>query len=302
MKKIISFLFLSIFLLGCTSAPLTDSKKLSVYASFYPLAFLTEQIAGDKAMVLNVVPNGVEPHDFEPSTKTIAQIIDSDLFLYNGAGLDEWANDFVKTLDSSEPVLLKTSTLVDILATKYAEEGESAGIADPHFWLDPNNMIKIADQIKMKLISIDPANANFYENNNTKLKSELGSLNQDFISGLQSCEMKTFVTSHAAFAYLAKGYGLEMFAISGLSPDEEPSTKKIAEISEMVEEYGIKYVVAETLLSSKIGETIADETGAQILVLNPIEGLTNDDEKNGENYLSIMSSNLKNLKTALSCT
>ncbi len=302
MKKIISFLVLSVFLLGCKSEPLTDDKRVSIYASFYPLAFLAEQIVGDKALVLNVVPNGVEPHDFEPSAKTIAQIIDSDLLLYNGAGLDEWANDFVKTLEGAEPAVLKTSTLVDILATKYAEEGESAGIADPHFWLDPNNMIKIADQIKMKLISIDPANANFYENNNTKVKSQLESLNQDFVAGLQTCNMKTFVTSHAAFAYLAKGYGLEMLAISGLSPDEEPSTKKIAEISELVEQYKIKYVFAETLLSSKISETIADETGAQILVLNPIEGLTNDDEKNGENYLSIMSSNLKNLKTALSCT
>ena len=90
---------------------------------------------------------------------------------------------------------------------------------------------------------------------------------------------QNLVTSHAAFAYLAKQYGLEMLAISGISPDEEPSSKKIAEISKLVEKYGIKYVFSESLLSSKITETIANETDAQILVLNPIEGLTNDEEK-----------------------
>ena len=300
MKKIISLVLLASFFYGCTSAPLIDEKQVSVYASFYPLSFLTEQIAGEKANVVNVVPSGVEPHDFEPSSKTIAQITDSDLFLYNGVGIDEWAVQLVSTFDSDHTVI-NTSTFVDILATQYADDGEMLGVADPHFWLDPNNMMKIADKIKSKLISIDPANANFYENNYVALNAKLQTIDSNFLEGLKTCESKTFVTSHAAFAYLAKQYGLEMLAISGISPDEEPSSKKIAEISKLVEKYGIKYVFSESLLSSKITETIANDTDAQILVLNPIEGLTNDEEKTGEDYLTIMNSNLKNLKTALSC-
>ncbi len=293
MKKILLFIVLASFLLGCKSEPQSGNQKVKVFSSFYPLAFLAEEIAGEKAEVTNVVPNGVEPHDFEPSSKIIAQVTDSDLFLYNGAGLDEWANQLVTTLNSDRPGLINSSAFVDVL--------EIGGQKDPHFWLDPNNLMKIADQIKEKLISVDPKNANFYENNNIQLQTKLKVLDSNFVDALKTCDTETFVSSHAAFAYLAKKYGLEMLAISGISPDEEPSSKKIAEIASLVKEYGIKYVFSETLLSSKISETIASETGAQILVLNPIEGLTNDEEKNGENYFSIMNSNLKNLKTALSC-
>lgn len=293
MKK--TFFLISTFLLliSCTSASPADTSKLSIYSSFYPLAFLAEQIAGDKAEVINVVPNGVEPHDFEPSSKTIAQITDSDLFLLNGAGLDAWANQFIDSLDSSHPTVINTSEFVELF--------KSGNTVDPHFWLDPTNLMKISDKINERLISIDPSNANFYETNHTNLQAKLMTLDSDFTAGLKTCDTKSFVTSHAAFQYLAKRYNLEMVSIAGISPDEEPSIKKIAEISSLVEQYGVKYVFSETLLSSKITETIANESKAQILVLNPIEGLTNDEEKTGEDYFSIMRLNLKNLKTALEC-
>lgn len=301
-KKLV---LLTLLITAC-STPETESDKIDVKASFYPLAYFAEQIGGDKSIVENLTPAGVEPHDFEPGSKSVADIHSSDIFVFNGAGLDPWAETLKTDLEAESVYVLEASEAVDLLDSKYEEEEvgeeehEDEGF-DPHFWLDPNTSIKIVESVMNAYVSVDPENAQYYQTEGDELIAKLKVLDGKFKAELETCETRTFITSHAAFAYLAKAYNLNMIPISGVSPEEEPSSKQLAEISDLVKEHGIKYIFSETLLDPKFAETIANESGAEILVLNPIEGLTQEDIAAGKDYISVMEENLQNLKTALSC-
>ena len=172
---------------------------------------------------------------------------------------------------------------------------------DPHFWLDPNNVIKQTEIIGEKIVHIDTPNTQYYLENITSFQEQLLKLDQKYKNELASCTTRTIITSHNAFEYLAHQYNLEIISISGLSPEQEPSPKKMIEVIEKVKEKNIQYIFFETLVSPKLSETIASEVGAKTLVLNPIEGLSEEEISNGKNYIKVMEENLKNLKTALTC-
>jgi zinc transport system substrate-binding protein len=297
---------------GCTnelssSAPTSsDDTRTSVVTSFYPLDFLAESIAGDAATVSTITPTGVDAHDFEPSPRDIAQVTDADVFLFQGAGVDPWAEDI--EIDG---------TVIEMIDTVEAREGEEHehegeehegeehehdhGDIDPHTWLDPVLMQAHATAVSDALRTEDADNAETYTNNAQQVIDELVRLDEDFANGLATCEQNTIVVSHDAFGYLADRYGFETRSIAGLSPSDDPSAKELAELTELVEEEGITYIFTETLVSARLAETVANETGAQILTLNPLEGLTQEQIDNGENYFSVMRQNLDALKTGLAC-
>jgi len=285
-----------------------NSLKIKVVTSFYPLYFFTSQITGDKAVVSNITPAGAEPHEYEPTARDMAQIESSNLLVLNGGGLEGWSENVQSNLNKD-----KTKVVVagDGLTTKiikeegeheeHAEEGHHHDGIDPHIWLSPILAKQMIDKIELGLSEIDPINSSYYKSNAEILKNKLSVLDEEFKNGLATCESKDIITSHAAFAYLASTYELNQVSIAGLSSEEEPSSKEMAEIAQFAKANNVKYIFFENLISPKLSETIAKEIGAQTLLLNPMEGLTDDEIKSGKDYFSEMRSNLVNLKIALQC-
>ncbi len=266
------------------TSPISKEDKITITASFYPLYFFSKEITGDRAEVINLTKAGSEPHDFEPSTKDIRNIENSKLLIVNGNTFESWLPQFGEQISQENTQILKV--------------GESP---DPHLWLDPVLAQNQVEMINAKLQEIDPTNATFYQTNSKMLIQKLAELDSEFRTGLSKCEKNKIITSHGAFAYLAQRYNLRQVSIQGLNPDGDPSPAKIAETAKLAKENGINYIFFETLVSPKIAETIAKEIGAKTLVLNPIEGLNETEEQNGQDYFSIQRSNLANLRLALNC-
>lgn len=285
-------LLMTISLAGCLGTTTQNtSDKISVAVSMYPEAFLTEHIGGDFVSTYVIVPVGVEPHDFEPSPSDLSHITNSKLFIYHGANIDLWASRIADELDTSLVHVLNASSSVSLLNDN-----------DPHFWLDPVAMQSVAKNILKELILVDPSHTAEYEKNAAILISQLESLHNDYAQTLRECRVRTVATSHSAFAYLAQRYAFVQLPISGISPNIEPSVRDMQNLIAVLREKNIRYVTFETLASSRISETIANEVGAQSLILNPIEGLTTEDIKNNHDYFSLMRENLKTLKTVMECT
>ena len=266
-----------------------ENARMQVVASFYPLAYIAERIGGEYVSATNLTPAGSEPHDFDPSPRDIAVLQDSHVFLYNGVGLEPWAPRVIPELMQNGVRVIDASNGLEIMGT------------DPHVWLDPvfvKQQVKIVADI---FAEVDSAHTVFYKENASVYIQELEKLHQEFTAGLTSCKRRDIVTTHAAFAYLAKRYTLNMMPISGLSPDAEPSPARLVEISRFVRENGIMHIFFETLVSPKVAETIASETGAQTISFNPLEGLTDEEIQQGKTYISVQRENLQALRIALEC-
>ncbi len=273
-----------------------DDGKLKVTTSFYPLFFFSGQIGGDKANIYNITPAGAEPHDYDPSTQDIARIENSSLIVLNG-GVEAWGDKIRQTLLGKNKVIVVAGE--KLLTRQLEEEGQA--IKDPHVWLDPALAKEEVGNILAGFEKVDPINKSYYEQNAKTLDSKLDQLDTEYKNGLASCQNKDIITSHAAFGYLASRYGLNQVPIAGLSPDEEPSSKQLAQVSGFAKKNGIKYIFFESLVSPKLSDTIAKEVGAKTLVLDPLEGIGGEDIKAGKDYFSVMRQNLANLQIALQC-
>lgn len=314
MRRIALLLALIMALLtlaGCgqaTNAPTfeTDSGKVKVAASFYPIYEFAKAVGGDKVDVINLVPPGVEPHDWEPKASHMKTLNQADLFLYNGIGMEHWVAKTLKSLDNKSVVALETAKGFTLIKGQVIDDGHGHGkkgeeVMDPHIWLDPQGVIHQVKAIRDALSQIDAANKATYAANAEAFIAQLNALDAEFKAGLGSCKSKEFFTTHAAFGYLANRYGLEQHAIMGLTPDAEPKPRTIKRIVEEAKEHNVTYIFFETLVSDKVAGVVAKEIGAQTLVLNPFEGLTDEEIAAGKNYLTVMRENLKNLQTALEC-
>jgi zinc transport system substrate-binding protein len=303
MKRIIAFF--AIALLGSVllvffavskrqPLPKPQAGKIIVSSSFYPLADFAKRVGGEKIEVINITPVGVEAHDYEPTPRDISAIRVSRLFLYQGANFDPWAERVANDISGSNTAVINMAENFDLLSVE-------AGKKDPHFWLDPVLAQKEVVIIRDELKKIDPSNAALYEENAQKFSVSLDSLDRVIRSGLSHCALSEIIVSHEAFNYFAARYGLKVIAISGVSPDIEPSAQVLGEIAKIAREKNIHYIFFETLASPKLAETVAKEAGIQTSVLNPVEGLTPEEVSAGKDYLSIMGENLHNLEQALQC-
>ncbi|MFB5265912.1 metal ABC transporter solute-binding protein, Zn/Mn family [Paenibacillus enshidis] len=288
-----------------------DGGKLNIVTTIYPMYEFSRQVAGDHANVTALVPAGTEPHDWEPSAKDMAQIQDADVFVYNGI-VETWVEDALASTNNDQRIAVEASSGIDLTEgteVEHAEEGgehdhEEEGHShdyalDPHVWLSPVLAQKEVEAIKAALIKADPVNQADYEANADAYISKLKELDQAYRDGLAGVKSKEFVTQHAAFAYLATEYGLTQVPISGLSPEQEPSPDQMAQIVQFAKEHQVKTIFFETLVDPKVAETIASEISAKAAVLNPLEGLTEDEIKNNRDFITVMQENLKALITAL---
>lgn len=316
--KIATSLMLLTFLVlsGCSGNPAAESKntegKLQVYTSIYPLYDFAKKIGGQHVAVTNLIPPGVDSHSFELQARDMGKLSEADLLVYNGGGFEPWMERVNKMLDPDEirVVNVTESILPDKgQASREASheashghghgEGHSADGTDPHVWLDPQLAKQQASSIRDALVQLDRAHKSDYMKNYDQLAAELDQLDQEFKEMVAHAPKKEFAVSHASFTYLAKRYGLEQIAVSGLSPSDEPSPQELEKIIKHVQKHDIDVILFETLVSSKIAQVVKNEVKAEALVLNPLEGLSESEMKRGEDYFSVMRKNKENLAKAL---
>ncbi|HYU85682.1 MAG TPA: metal ABC transporter substrate-binding protein [Kribbellaceae bacterium] len=289
-------------LAGCGGASATGSSgKLDVVASFYPLEFVAKKIGGDRVDVTTLTAPGVEPHDLELTPKQVGSLGKAKLVVYE-KGLQPAVDDAVEQNARDAGYDVSGDAELEPTGARFQEEGEKAhpGDLDPHFWLDPTRMSAVADGVAARLSAADPEGADGYKQRAEALKGELGALDGEFKAGLASCTLKVFVTSHEAFAYLAKRYGLEQVGIAGFTPDAEPSPARIKAVQDIVRQHHVTTIFYEELVSPKVAESVARDLHVQAAVLSPIEGLA--DASSTDDYLSLMRANLAALKKANSCS
>ncbi len=282
----------------------SESQKIQVVASFYPMADFAQKIGGDHVEVENLCPAGTEPHEWEPSPTDVKAIESARVFIYNGADMEGWVDDTLASANVTGTVVC-ASDGIDLRVADHdhdadeADSHEHAGEHDPHVWLAPENAKKEAENIKDALVKADPDNASDYEANYEKWAREFDDLDSEFASRLSQTSGKTIVVSHEAFGYLCDAYGLTQEPITGMDAEGEPDAKTMAEIVQFVRDNNVKVIFSEDLVSPKIAQQIADETAASCEVLNPIEGLEQDELDAGGDYFSVMRDNLDELVSAL---
>lgn len=281
-----------------------ENGKLKIFTSFYPMYFIAEEIVQDKAEVINMIPAGVEPHDWEPTLKTMAQLQESDIFIYNGAGMERWVDRVIENMDTGRTKIVEASKGIDLISGEEHEDEEhdddhDHGNYDPHVWVSPVNLKKQALNVLNALIEKDGSNEDYYRANYDKLISRLDALDNDIREAAKSFKTNIIVTSHEAFGYFAKEYDLKQIPIRGISPQQEPSPAKLAEIVKLCKDNNIKYIFVEKFVNPKYSETIAGEIGGEVLTLNAAHGLTQEEMDKGMDYITIMYENLENLKKAL---
>ncbi|WP_338554775.1 metal ABC transporter substrate-binding protein [Paenibacillus sp. KS-LC4] len=315
-----------------------EAKKLQVVTTFYPMYEFSKQVGGDYADVTALIPAGTEPHDWEPSAKDMAVLKEADVFVYNGI-VEGWAEQALESAVNEKRVVVEASSSIELAEggedehshggvangaseaahadaehehdhdhaaeheeATHEEEGhahEHEHSLDPHVWLSPKLAQAEVAAIQEAFAKADPTHADQYKANADAYIAKLQQLDDAYKAGLAGAKRTEFVTQHAAFGYLAREYGLTQVPISGLSPDQEPSPEQMAEIVKLAKEQQIKTIFFETLVDPKIASTIASEIGAKTAVLNPLEGLTEEETEDGLDYIGVMTNNLEALKLAL---
>jgi zinc transport system substrate-binding protein len=258
-----------------------DDGRIDVVASFYPLAWVSEHVGGDAVRVRDLTPPGAEPHDFELGPDDVDHIQDADLVVVLGKGF--------------QPAVEKAADGRDGTTLVVADALELTG-DDPHVWLDPVQMGAVVAAVIEALVGVDPAHANGYRDRGAEVSEQLGLLDEDLAMGLAECARHDIVTAHEAFGWLADRYGLTQEAIAGISPEQEPDPKRLAELTDLVKAKGVTTIFTEELVSPKVAKTLARETGARTEVLSPLES-----KPGSGDYLSVMREDLAKLRKALDC-
>ena len=306
MKKLSMLLVaLAMFIVGCGGEKQSVSDKLQVAASFYPMAEFARNVAGDKAEVFVLVPDGAEAHDWEPSPSDLSRLGKAQVFVYNGV-VEPWAKQALTALSERKILAVQTGLgLYERAGETHEEEhhhhdhGCAHGKEDPHVWISPKKAIKQVERITAVLCEADAKNAKYYQDNSAKYVEQLKALDIQLTNLAKNAPRKVFVTAHAAFGHLADDYGLKQLAVNGLSPHAEPTPADLQRLIKVVQEENVRYVFFETLTDPKLAKLVADETGAEISVLDPLEGLNEEGRKNKLDYLQIMQRNIHNLQIAL---
>jgi zinc transport system substrate-binding protein len=264
----------------------TGNGKIDIVATFYPTYDISKNIVGDLANVEQVIPFGVEPHSFEPTPQNMLKIINSELFIYTGEHLDEWANEVANSTIYKEN-FLKLAPFVEIVND------------DPHFWLSFSNFKKIIVAIEERISKIDPENSAIYKENRDGYLAQVENLENRFKTELGNCKLQKVIVNHNAFQYLSREFNFQTIPVMGLSPDEQPSAKRVGEIIELSKDGEISTIFFEELASDKVAQSISKESGLKVSSLSPVGNVPAN--KSNDGFLKIMSQNLENLKEALDC-
>ena len=286
----------------------SSAQKIKVVASFFPMYEFTKNIAGDRAEVVLMVPNGEEPHGWEPNTQEVQMVQDARLFIYNGAGVESFVPNLSSSGNFPHTTFVKASDGIQMLDAdvKNLNQQEAKPIIeqggkDPHVWNDPVLAQQEVNNIANALEKADPANAQYYQANANAYNQKLAKLDQDIKSAFSTCNTHTFVSFHNAFSYFTQRYGLTDIWITGIAPESEVSPQDIAKVENIAKQNNVKIIFSEDLVDPKLAQSLANDVGAQTKVLSPLEGLTHEDQQKGVTMIDKWYENLDNLKVALEC-
>ncbi|MBT3995273.1 MAG: zinc ABC transporter solute-binding protein [Chloroflexi bacterium] len=279
--------------------------EITVITTTYPLTFLSEKIGGNRITIKQLAKPGVEAHDFEPAPSDIRDISNSDLFIYNHPAFESWALNAAASAasadgDNSPTVTVQTINL-EAAGENHGGQEEDHSTFDAHVWLNPLKAQEQADRILSALIEVDPEGAQIYTRNADGLDVELQALDDLIGKQISSCELDSVVVSHLAFGHMAERYGFGQIGLAGLSPEFESGPAQIAGVIKKMNDLGISHIMQEPNVSDRLAETVAAETGAELLTLHPLEVRTSEQASSGVDYLEIMKSNADALQTALRC-
>ena len=363
----------------------TDSDRLQVVATIYPLGYFAERVGGDRAEVNVLIGPGIEAHGFEPTASDLLALGDADVIVMNGIGLEPWMDGAIDAIgDDLTAIVVEAADSARAMegevhshgedeeghhdddeeghhdddeeghhdedeeghhdedeeghhdddeeghhdedeeghhdddeeghhededdgdhghehADDEGDHGDEESALDPHMWLSPTLAAHQVERIRDAFVSADAANADGYRQRADELISELNALEQEFADSLGACKHDHFVTSHAAYGYLAAQYGLEQISVAGLSADVEPSPQRLAGVTDRVTDLGLGHVLVEPVLSDRLAQTVARETGVELLTIHAIGSVTENELEAHGDYFGLMRDNLANLRVALEC-
>ncbi|MGT2826678.1 metal ABC transporter solute-binding protein, Zn/Mn family [Streptococcus himalayensis] len=290
----------AIGLMGCSQETGKKDSGMKIVTSFYPIYSMVQEIAGEINDV-RMIQSSSGIHSFEPSANDVAAIYDADVFVYHSRTLESWAGSLDPSLQKSTVKVIEASqgmSLDKVAGLEDMEAGEGVDektLYDPHTWLDPEKVAEEAHIIAQELSKVDPDHQDVYKKNADKLSQDAQALTKKYQPIFEKVSQKTFVTQHTAFSYLAKRFGLEQLGIAGISPEQEPSPRQLAEIEEFVKRYKVQTIFVESNASSKVAETLVKSTGVDLKTLNPLEA----DPGNDASYLENLEENLERLAKEL---
>jgi len=286
----------------------TNSARLKVVASFFPMYEFARNVGGDRADVRDFIPIGEEPHGWEPPTQAILDVQNSQLFVYNGAGIEAFIPSFLSEGNFPNTTFVKASEGIAMLNAdvQHMDKNEAApvisqGGKDPHVWNDPILAEQEVRNIANAMEKADPANAKYYENNTVSYIAKLSKLDQDIRSGFTNCKTHTFVSFHNAFNYFSQRYNLTNYWISGIAPEAEITPQDLARVENIAKTNNVKIIFAEDVVDPKLAETLAADVDAQVKILSPLEGINETERKEGITFIDKWYQNLANLKEAMGC-
>lgn len=309
MKKILGVIFVLFAIIAVLQISMKKEQSKNEVKSIKPVVALStfslydiaKHVAGDTLDVFMIMPPGVDAHSFEPTPKLIVKIQESALVIYSGAGLEPWIKKFQfksHVINMSEYVKLRELKEGAHQHT-HDEHASHESSLDPHYWLDIENMIKATQVITEAFIKIVPQHKSLYYKNEASYIKMLKELDAEYKASLKSCKKETIIVNHDAFSYLAQRYGFHVEALSGLSPDAQPSAKNMAKLIEHVREYGLKTVFFESFVSDKAIKSIANEAQVKVDVLYPLGNITK--QQTNATYEELMKSNLQKISRAMEC-
>jgi zinc transport system substrate-binding protein len=305
----IFFLFLFLFCLPGPPPCAQAQTKLKVVTTLFPLKEFASAVGGERAQVDLLLPPGAEPHAWEPRPSDLGKIQRADVFIYIGPAMEPWAGDLLKATGSASLKIVEASKGLKLMEAKDLPPEASPSRTrarmeqvDPHVWLDFSLDRKIIQAIAAALGEKDPRNASWYRANGERYNSRLEALDKKFEAGLSSCRHRQIVLGgHSAFAYLAKRYGLQQIPLYGISPNAEPTPKKLVEVIQAAKSHRVKYIFFEQMVNPKLAQVLAQEAGVQTLALYNGANLTRDQLKEKATFLGLMEKNLENLRKGLDC-
>lgn len=284
--------------------PETQPQRLQVVTTLFPLYDFARAVGGDQAEVVLLLPPGVEPHGFEPKPDDVLKIHRADLFVYTHPAMEPWAANVVAGVDPKRVAVIDASAGTRLLPAETGDDhdhGHAEGI-DPHLWLDFDNARIMVGNIAAAMAARDPARGDRYLANAAAYQSQLAALDDRFRAGLADCRGKVLLQGgHFTFGYLARRYGLDYHAAAAVNPAAEPTPARLAELVRQLRASGLHTVFSEELVSPRVAETIARETGAAILPLSGGHNISRDQLMQGTTFIAIMERNLENLEKGLEC-
>ncbi|WP_416181331.1 metal ABC transporter substrate-binding protein [Acidaminococcus timonensis] len=298
MKRLL-YIFCSVLLLlaagcGAPKAEKPDGGKLPVVASFYAMKEITQAIGGDKVDVRTLIPEGTEPHEFQPTTRSMKDLSRARVLVIQGLGMEPWAEEMVKAAENKDLVQVVAAWQVQPIQNEEKEEIREHGQYDPHAWLSPSCAQLEARAIADGLAKADPANRAYYEANADKFIARLQTLEDKYKEKFRQVHRKDFVTGHAAFAYVCRDFGLEQSSVEGVFASGEPNARQLAALVEFCRERGVKTIFTEAAVSPKTSQSLAREVGAKVVPIHTLEG----SEGEGD-YLQQMEENLERIYESL---